>query len=229
MKILQLLFFFFVFFSSVHTKKQCPTSYCGSNSTLPIRYPFKLHDKFDNQPQNCNYTYLTCNDQAIAILNLPYSGDFYVRSIDYDSLIIKLYDPENCLPRRFMRFNLSISYPLEVLNYQNYTFYSCPKELVEMANLTVIDCLSNTSTATVATRVIPSPVMKELYRCNEIMTSFVPVSGFDSYGFVGNPTDFILRWLPFSCNGCPNPNPTGVCVCTCSFRFFILQSDNFSN
>ncbi|XP_073023215.1 putative RING-H2 finger protein ATL21A [Primulina eburnea] len=107
-----------------------------------------------------------------------------------------------------MSFNLSFSHPLKVLYYQNYTFYSCPKELVEIANLTVIDCLSNTSTSTVATSVIPSQLMKELYRCNEITTSFIPVSGFDSYGFVGNQTDLILRWLPFSCNG--SPNPTGL-------------------
>ncbi|KZV21902.1 hypothetical protein F511_05592 [Dorcoceras hygrometricum] len=201
MKILQPTFFFLFFVSFVHAKKQCPTYYCGSNSTLPIRFPFKLQD---NQPQNCSYTFLTCNDQATAIINLPYAGDFYVRSIDYDSLTIKLYDPNNCLPKRFMSFNLSSSFPSEVSYYQNYTFYSCPKELVEIANLTFIGCLSNSSTATVATSVIGSRAMKELYRCNEITTSLIPVSVSDSYGFVGNQTEFVLTWFPFSCNGCPN-------------------------
>ncbi|KAL0379399.1 UNVERIFIED_CONTAM: putative RING-H2 finger protein ATL21C [Sesamum angustifolium] len=114
-----------------------------------------------------------------------------------------LYDPGNCLPKRLMTLNLSSSDNLLAFYRQNYTFYSCPSELIELSNLTSIDCLSNSSTATVATHTISRRVMEDLYRCSEIVTSSVPVSELDPYSFIGNSNDFILEWVAPPCKICP--------------------------
>ncbi|PIN02164.1 hypothetical protein CDL12_25321 [Handroanthus impetiginosus] len=200
MDILKLPFFLFLFSSLVHCKKHCPTSYCGNNNNLPIHYPFKLQEQ---QLQNCSYINLRCSTQGVPILNLWYSGDFYVRHIDYESSIIQLYDPENCLPKQLMNLNLSSLDPFVVVLTKNYTFSSCPSELIELSSLTSIDCLSNSSSATVATHKISSQVMKKLYKCNEIITSLVTVLGLHSYDFIGNQSDFFLMWIKTSCQDCP--------------------------
>ncbi|GFP91910.1 putative RING-H2 finger protein atl21a [Phtheirospermum japonicum] len=96
---------------------------------------------------------------------------------------------------RLMTLNLSSSYPLEAINRLYYTFYKCPSDVLRIANLTAIGCMSNSSISTVATRTVSSQVMKKLYRCDEIVTSDVPVSAFDdSHDFIGNQSDFFLRW-----------------------------------
>ncbi|KAK4418520.1 putative RING-H2 finger protein ATL21C [Sesamum alatum] len=200
MDIPKVTFYLFLFFAVVHSKNHCPTSYCSNNNSLPIQYPFKLQGQ---QPQNCSYTDLRCSSQGITILNLPYSGDFYVHLIDYESSRIQLYDPGNCLPKRLMTLNLSSSDHIVAFYHQNYTFYSCPSELIELSNLTSIDCLSNSSTATVATHTISRRVMEELYKCSEIVTSSVPVSELDPYDFIGNSNDFILTWFAPPCKICP--------------------------
>lgn len=204
MDILQLVpFFLFLFSSVVHCKKHCPTSYCVNNS-LPIQYPFKLQGQ---QTPNCSYTNLRCSSQGIPILNLPYSGDFYVRNIYYRYSLIELYDPGNCLPKRLMSLNLSSLNPLVALYNLNYTFYSCPSDLIGLSNLTAIDCLSNSSTATVATHTVSSEVMKKLYRCNEIVTSSIPVPRMDPHDFIGNQSDFFLEWIVPYCENCPYKTP----------------------
>ncbi|KAG8391940.1 hypothetical protein BUALT_Bualt01G0239200 [Buddleja alternifolia] len=187
----------------IHSKKQCPTSYCTNNNTLPIQYPFKLQD---HQPdQDCSYTNLRCNNQGIPVLNIPYSGDFFVRYIDYYYSIIQLYDPDSCLPKRFMTLNLSSLDPFMVTySYRNYTFYSCPSELIRASSLiTSIDCLSNSSTSMVATSTISSQEMEIVYKCNEIITSLIPIPGLDLHDdFIGNQTDFFLQWFAPPCKNC---------------------------
>ncbi|XP_059663724.1 putative RING-H2 finger protein ATL21A, partial [Cornus florida] len=74
---------------------------------------------------------------------LPYSGEFFIRDINYQTPQIQLYDPYYCLPRRLLDINLS-GY------YQNYTFLSCPSELTR-SRFTSIDCLSNSTNTTLAT------------------------------------------------------------------------------
>lgn len=206
-----ILFLFLLSSSSsvVNSRNYCPTSYCSNNisNTFPIQYPFKLPQ--DQTPPNCSYyTDLKCtttnnNNQRVPIINIPNLGDFYVRYIYYDYSIIQLYDPQNCLPKRLMSFNFSFWDSLFPVNYENYTFYNCPSDLIALSNFTVIDCLSNASVATVGTRSVSGQVMKKLYRCDEIATSLVPVSLLDPDDFIGNQNDFILRWFAPWCEYCP--------------------------
>jgi len=107
----------------VTVTEPCPISMCGSKG-IPIRFPFQRQD------QNCGYPgfNLSCNGDQITVLKLPYAGEFFVRGIDYMMQQIQLYDPDNCLPRRLLRFNLSGS-PFAAAYSQMYTFLSCPSLL----------------------------------------------------------------------------------------------------
>ncbi|KAL8499687.1 hypothetical protein ACS0TY_019602 [Phlomoides rotata] len=198
MNILQ-YFLLLLFLPLLHSKNHCPTSYCPNN-TLPIQHPFRLPNQ---KTPNCSYTNLTCTNHGIATLNLPHNGYFYIRDVDYTYSLIKLYDPDNCLPKRLMSLNLLYSLPLYSIFDLNYTFYSCPSELAALANLAAIDCLSNSSTTTVATHTVSGEVMTKLYRCNEIVTSSVPV-GRNPPDFITNQTDLLLRWFENDCENCPH-------------------------
>lgn len=198
MNILQSLLIL-LFLPVLRSKNHCPTSYCP-NSTLPVQYPFKLPNQ---QTPNCTYyTNLRCSNQGIATVELPRKGHFYVRDVDYGYALIKLYDPENCLPKRLMSFNLSYADPLHPIYYQNYTFYTCRSDVAALAKLPAIGCLSNSSISTVATHTVSSEVMTKLYRCNEIVTSSVPV-GRGPPDFITNETDFVLGWYANDCEICP--------------------------
>ncbi|KAJ7951297.1 putative Ring finger protein [Quillaja saponaria] len=125
----------------------CPISLC-LNSRISIRFPFKLEG---TQPQTCGYPgfNLSCSNQSRTVLKLPYSGEFVVRNIDYITQQIQLYDPQDCLPKRLLSFNLSGS-PFSATFYQNYTFLSCPTQLTR-SRFTSIPCLSNSTNSVLAT------------------------------------------------------------------------------
>ncbi|KAL6506277.1 hypothetical protein OROGR_024458 [Orobanche gracilis] len=109
-----------------------------------------------------------------------------------------------------MSFDLSYTDPLSPFYYQNYTFYTCPSDAAALAKLLAIDCLSNLSTSTIATHTVASEVMTNLYKCNEIVTSFVPV-GRGPPDFITNETGFILGWYANYCDICPYKAPGLVC------------------
>lgn len=198
MGLLEVLLFLLLIFSVVHSENHCPNSFCGNN-TFQIRYPFKLEGE---QFQNCDYTDVKCNStQSIAVLELPFSGDFYIRYIDYDSSTVELYDPNNCLPRRLMNLSLQDS-PFVAKDSQTFTFYNCPSEAVR-SNLTAIECLSNSTNAVVAIPSVSSQVIEGFHGCSVVSTSQVPVSWFHSYDFGGNSNNFVLKWYVPVCKDCP--------------------------
>lgn len=129
MGILKFLLFLLSIFPIVHFEYACPSSFGGE---VLIYYPFIL--KGQEQGNNCTYINLT----------------WY---IDYNILRIALYDPRNCLPRRFMNNSMNISSSLFMTEYfQNYTFYNClVNSDPEQYSALPIGCLSNSTNATVAT------------------------------------------------------------------------------
>ncbi|KAF2291235.1 hypothetical protein GH714_020802 [Hevea brasiliensis] len=139
--------FFFLSFSIIHASGYCPISSC-SRDDISVRFPFRLEGP---QPQYCGYPgfNLSCDNQSKTVLKLPCSGDFLVRGINYLTQQIQVYDSDNCLPKRLLSFNLSGS-PFVAAAYHNYTFLSCPTQIVE-SRLTTIDCLSNSTTSVLAT------------------------------------------------------------------------------
>lgn len=196
------LFLFFFFISTMYAAEECLISICGrGNKSIPIRFPFRLQGQ---QPQHCGYPgfNLTCYSQSIIVLEVPYSGDFFVRQINYDTQEILLYDPDNCLPRRLLNFNLSGT-PFVSAFYQNYTFLSCPPSLTK-SRFTSIDCLSNSTSSVLATS--SSGLANSMFSsCEIISTLEIPVSGPVQYdeGFPNNlDKDIHLTWFLPDCSIC---------------------------
>ncbi|KAH7522878.1 hypothetical protein ACOSQ2_000842 [Xanthoceras sorbifolium] len=200
MNILEEVFFLFFLFPLVYAEN-CKTSFCGGGD-IPIRFPFQLGGK---QSENCRYPpgfRLDCSSQGKTGLQLPHSGEFLVRDINYLSQQISLYDPDNCLPRRLQSLDLSGS-PFVVPFYHNYTFLSCPAQLTK-SRFTAIDCLSNSTTSVLATTSM-TLVDSMTPSCQIISTLSVPVSWpvqFDE-GFSNDlSNDLQLTWYAPYCIDC---------------------------
>ncbi|KAL9176367.1 hypothetical protein ABFS82_02G174300 [Erythranthe guttata] len=193
-----LLFLFFIFPVIIHSKKSCPISSCGISTFLSIKYPFKLQK--DQPPNNCqDYINLRCNEKGQAIINLPSSGDFIVTDIDYYSREIRLSDPGNCLPRRFMtKFSL---YPLEAFRYEDYTYYTCPRNRI-IREFSEIYCLSNSTNATIATSGYPPGVIEGMYGCKTIVSSKIPLPMTSQYDDLGIFDYIQLTWNVSGCKDC---------------------------
>ncbi|KAL9385313.1 hypothetical protein Peur_022323 [Populus x canadensis] len=178
----------------------CSISACGIDD-VPVRFPFRLQG---NQPRNCGYPGfdLSCNNRWTTVLKLPHSGDFLVRGIDYRTQQIQLYDKDNCLPKRLLQLNLSGS-PFAAVFHQNYTFLSCPTQLV-MSRFPIIDCLSNSTISVLATS---STFLVTLLSslCDVISTLLIPASWPVQHyeGFSSKLSeDLLLTWFSPDCHQC---------------------------
>ncbi|KAF9669069.1 hypothetical protein SADUNF_Sadunf14G0069400 [Salix dunnii] len=184
----------------------CPISAC-SVGEVPVRFPFRLEG---NQPRDCGYPGfdLSCNNSSTTVLKLPHSGGFLVRDIDYLTQQIQLSDSGNCLPKRLLQLNLSDS-PFSAVFHQNYTFLSCPTQLV-MSRFTIIDCLSNSTISVLATS--STSLVKALSAwCDVIRTLIIPVSRPAQYneGLSSKLSeDLLLTWLSPDCHQCETQGGT---------------------
>ncbi|KAK7275360.1 hypothetical protein RIF29_16476 [Crotalaria pallida] len=140
MAIMKVLFHFFIF-PVIYASNNCQFSVCGNNRIL-IRFPFQLEGE---KNPDCGYPgfKLSCTNDSKTVLKLPYSREFYVRNINYQTQEIQVYDPDNCLPNRVLSLNFSGS-PFIAIFHHNYTFVSCPYQNAG-SQLIPIDCLSNST------------------------------------------------------------------------------------
>ncbi|KAI8544965.1 hypothetical protein RHMOL_Rhmol07G0006400 [Rhododendron molle] len=196
------VFLLFPLISAVNTTPSCPTFICF-NSNFTIRFPFQA--LLPGASPNCVYPgfNLSCDNQGNTVIRFPYSGEFFVRSIDYQAQEILLYDPSNCLPRRLMDFNLSGT-PFRVAYHINYTFMVCPTAFTQ-SRFTAVHCLSNSTNTTLATS---SNTLVEILAskyCKVLVTMPIPVSspkqsesGFTS----GLNGDLQLYWDVPNCEDC---------------------------
>ncbi|KAK6918222.1 Wall-associated receptor kinase, galacturonan-binding domain [Dillenia turbinata] len=201
---LSILFCMFFFMENISATETCPTKTCGNSS---IRFPFHLQGQ---QPQNCGFPGfgLTCTNQSNTALNLPNSGTFFVRNINYGMQQIQMYDPDNCLPRRILNFNLSGS-PFLVPHYENFTFLNCPSDFAR-SRFTSIDCLSN-STITVLATTLKSLADSINTSCSYKTTLPVPVSllVLQEDGFSSDLSqDLQLYWNTPDCEDCETQGGT---------------------
>ncbi|KAL1536007.1 RING-type E3 ubiquitin transferase [Salvia divinorum] len=205
-----IIFFTYLLSHNVRAQKnQCPPQYCGSNP-LPIRFPFMLQGQ--QQPQNCDgypgFSF-TCSSGGAPLLNLPHSGNFSVRDINYLMQEIQLYDPDDCLPRKLMALNLTSS-PFEAMYMDEFFFLSCPRAAVARKGLATVDCLGNSTSAVVTTT--SGTLARSMSMCTTMFTLPVPESrakiGGDrlSWNLGG---DLILTWSFPDCEGCEERG--GVC------------------
>ncbi|KAL9176364.1 hypothetical protein ABFS82_02G174000 [Erythranthe guttata] len=184
----------FLFLSLVHAQNNCLRSSCGGNG-LAIQFPFWLQGK---QPQTCGLSgfNLSCIGEKNAIVNIPYSGDFYVSSIYYDIKRVVLSDPDNCIPRRLLSLNLSSS-PFRAVSYRTYIFLSCPKGSINSRY--VVNCLSDTTTDMAAINYEAGQTIPT--KCEQLFTSTLPISS--PYGL---PVNLELTWIT-SAIGTENKRP----------------------
>ncbi|KAM6583884.1 hypothetical protein CsatB_010886 [Cannabis sativa] len=197
-----LLFLLFFLFPTLNAQKHCQISMCG-NKYIPIRFPFRLKS---HQPRrNCGYPGfdLSCNKQNTTVLKLPFSGEFYVREINYITQEVLLYDPLKCLPRRLLSFNLAGS-PFISAFYQNYTFLSCPSSYTK-SRFAPIDCLSNSTHSVLATSsmTLANQILAE--SCKLMKTITVPVKRPVQFneGFSNSlNNDLHLTWYEPDCSIC---------------------------
>lgn len=140
MGILKVLFHLFIF-PVIYASNDCQFSVCGNNR-IRIRFPFQLEGK---QNPYCGYPgfKLSCANDNKTVLELPYSGKFYVRNINYLTQQIQVYDPDGCLPKRVLSLNFSGS-PFIAIFRRNYTFLSCRNQKAA-SQFIPIECLSNST------------------------------------------------------------------------------------
>ncbi|KAJ7007830.1 RING-H2 finger protein ATL21A [Populus alba x Populus x berolinensis] len=184
----------------IRAAADCSISAC-SIGDVPVRFPFRIEGR---QPRNCGYPGfdLSCNSQSSTVLELPHSGDFLVRDINYLTQQIQLYDSDNCLAKRLLQLNLSGS-PFLGFFHQNYTFLSCPTQLVK-SRFTTINCLSNSTISVLATSSM-SLVNAMSSSCEVISTLKIPVSQPVQYneGFTSDLSeDLLLTWFSPDCSKC---------------------------
>lgn len=141
MEILKVLFHLFIF-PVIYASDVCRFSWCG-NDNLLIRFPFHLEG--EQLDPYCGYPgfKLICTNDSKTVLKLPYTGEFYVRNINYLRQQILVYDLDDCLPKRLLSLNLSGS-PFIATFRRDYTFLSCPYQNTG-SHFIPIDCLSNST------------------------------------------------------------------------------------
>ncbi|TKY61260.1 putative RING-H2 finger protein ATL21A [Spatholobus suberectus] len=142
MDILKVLFHFFIFFPVTYASDDCLYySWCSDNNVL-VRFPFQIEGE---EHPYCGYPVfkLTCTNDSKTVITLPYTGEFYVRNINYLRQEIQIYDPGNCLPKRLLSLDLSDS-PFVATSLRNYTFLRCPTRNAGLQFIP-IECLSNST------------------------------------------------------------------------------------
>ncbi|KAI3741376.1 hypothetical protein L1987_59048 [Smallanthus sonchifolius] len=179
----------------------CPISFCGSNA-YAIRFPFHV---LGQQPDICGYPgfNLQCDKQGNMLLNLPNSGEFSVRTIDYLSQVIQIYDPSGCSASRRLTLDLSGS-PFSDSPSRNYMLLSCPVG-VTMSRYIAVGCLTNSTHSTLATSSVSfAMAMANRTACEIIGSIRSPISWYqDQEGLTSNLNmDIFLTWDSPNCQEC---------------------------
>ncbi|TKY53349.1 RING-H2 finger protein ATL22 [Spatholobus suberectus] len=106
-KISLLLTMLFLLGKPVISNNRC-TDKCGR---VHIQFPFYLRNHTTSYPPGFG---LFCNDKDETVLELPaVPVKLFVKRIDYKSQKIQIYDPENCLPKVFLKLGNSSIYPFK--------------------------------------------------------------------------------------------------------------------
>ncbi|XP_008239036.1 PREDICTED: putative RING-H2 finger protein ATL21A [Prunus mume] len=193
-------FFFFFFPHKVASATNCVESTCTPAGER-IRFPFWLRNL---QPSSCGYQGfdLSCNNQTI--LTLPSSGDFFVKTISYRDQIVRLSDPDNCLPKRFLDDDVSLQGTpfLFAQDLETYTFLNCSAS--QATESSAIPCLSSDSYYVIvvssgwSTSLSTANHASSSSLCSVISTALVPPSLVEGY----LSSSLQLAWSVPDCGSC---------------------------
>ncbi|GMP24778.1 hypothetical protein CsSME_00001930 [Camellia sinensis var. sinensis] len=131
--------------SAAAGRDDCKPTRCYSDGPN-IRYPFRLKDDQQQQPDHCGYPGfdLSCDHENHTMLELPFSVKVAVKEIDYISQLIHTYDPHGCFPRLLQNLSLyTTASPFQLATNENYnySFFSCSS--TEPISYNPITCLSS--------------------------------------------------------------------------------------
>ncbi|KAG2284896.1 hypothetical protein Bca52824_044500 [Brassica carinata] len=135
------------------------------------------------------------------------SGTFLVHNIDYYKQQIYISDPENCLAKWLLTFNMSGS-PFSSRFSTFYTFFSCPNYVALPYSYRSIPCLNNSTSSFYATTnyafvelMLPScQIVKRLH-----VPHTSPSGEIEFSSYVGNQS-LMLEWLSPNCRSCEMDN-----------------------
>ncbi|XP_022733451.1 RING-H2 finger protein ATL20-like [Durio zibethinus] len=201
MALLTFLFFLCVslFLHKPTTAETCSTSCRGGGPE--VKFPFGLNAD-GNRNDHCSYPGfgLSCSNRTgELVLNLPESGEFLVRHIDYETQHIWINYPDICLPKRFLQsFNLSGT-PFDSKFSYIVTFFNCSASEVARIGLRPIPCLSNQNYSVVASQTdfsLDSTSNNLRSRCHPIRTVTIPFVWYDWWSGVR------LEWYNPDCRSC---------------------------
>lgn len=193
--------FFFVLPQVLANITNCHSNSCSENGPT-VHFPFRLR-KY--QSPLCGYSRefdLSCNSDNQTILSLPVLGDFTVQDINYEDQTVRINDPNDCLPQRFLThdFNASTS-PFLVDRFDEYTFFNCSWEVPTRYQIILITCVSTKDFAVVAVPskfvvrdgpITASPSPSSSPSCSVIKAALIPLS--DLSKFVDFTHDIRLKW-----------------------------------
>lgn len=161
---------FFHFLSAASSSELCTQSSCRRTEPT-IRFPFRLQNL---QPKSCGFPGfdLSCDAFNQTLVRLPNSGGFAVQGINYARQSIWLNDPDNCLPKRLLQFNLTGS-PFTGFFYQDFTLFNCTFDYTRF-KFDPITCLSGENYTVFASSSERS-IRFLASRCTLVATVAVPV------------------------------------------------------
>ncbi|KAI6697812.1 hypothetical protein NL676_017931 [Syzygium grande] len=167
----------------------CAAAFCRRDEPM-IRFPFRIGTR---QPESCGYPGfdLSCDGMNQTILELPNSGQFTLRSIDYAEQ--ELW--------RLLSLNLPGS-PFASVYSQDYTFFNCSSSYIKYG-LNPIACLSGSNYTVFATS-SPGMVSTLSSSCTPVKTVPVPVewSFHEQVNSSDLSDDLRLQWGVPRCGRC---------------------------
>ncbi|CAK9166718.1 unnamed protein product [Ilex paraguariensis] len=92
---------------------------CGYNGPS-IGFPFWVKAFHPDRYRSPGFG-LSCDKNKQTVLDLPFSVKLFVKKIGYKSRVIRLYDPDGCVPAKLPYLNLSAS-PFQFNEIDSYNF-----------------------------------------------------------------------------------------------------------
>ncbi|GAA0166904.1 hypothetical protein LIER_43775 [Lithospermum erythrorhizon] len=197
---------------SVSADNLCDSSASCSPTGPIIQSPFWINKQ---QSRTCGPQSfaLSCNNKNQTILNLPFSGEFSVKYIDYASTFILINDPDSCLPNRILNLTL-LSSPFRrirpLYSGASYKFVNCSANVTEFTTVNFVarpvkfSCLSgqNHSVFAVSSLVTDQDLPSTCFRISSNSSNSLGWVDSSWWLFMTRRGDIGLEWIDTRCFSC---------------------------